>query len=252
MVSFKSLALLSAAGSLVTAQTPQGFTPQTNTELYVQFHNYSVTPGLLIPRDATANPPNITTATYAANNSARAVVMMIDLDVLRNNTRVPLLHWLAPNVTKVNPNAQNSTLNITNPRAQGDRGAPYLQPSPPVGDIPHRYVQLLFAQPANFSTVLASYGNLSDTNNRVNFSYNAFIQRAGLGAPLAANYIRVQRLNTTNATTTSSTTAAAGTASRTSSTSSGVAMQTKNAAVELGKSWGGYAAAGVAVAGMLL
>lgn len=257
MVSFKSLSI-AALASVATAQTPQSnYTgPTTNTELYVQFQNYSVTPGLLVPRNATANPPNITTSTYVSNTSAYSIIMMIDLDVLRNGSRVPLLHWLAPNVTKVTPSASNSTLNITNPRAAGDRGAPYLQPSPPVGDIAHRYVQFLFAQPANFSTVLASLGNLSDTTNRVNFSYQSLIQRAGLGAPLAANYIRVQQVNTTtNATTTSTTSssAAAGAGATGSSTSRpAVATATANAAVELAQGFGGYAVAGMAIVGMLL
>jgi phosphatidylethanolamine-binding protein len=114
---------------------------------------------------------------------------MIDLDVPRNNSRTTLLHWMAPDVTTTS--GTNTTLKIPNPPTGG---APYLQPNPPAGDTAHRYVQLLFAQPDAFA-VPASFGNL--TANRVGFNLTQFMAATKLGAPLAANYIRVQASNTT-------------------------------------------------------
>lgn len=75
---------------------------------------------------------------------------------------------------------------------------PYLQPSPPVGDVPHSYNIVVFAQPANFS-IPAQYSNL--TNNRVPFNVSQFVLDTGLGQPLAGSYFQVQNLTGTPTTT---------------------------------------------------
>lgn len=149
----------------------------------------------------TVNPPNISTSVWAAadNNapeSSLGVLLMVDLDVPRNNTRVQLLHWLATNVT-LGPSISNSNstpLVISNANAP----VPYLQPSPPVGDVPHSYNLVAFHQPANFS-IPAQYSNL--TNNRVFFNVSQFVRDAGLGQPLAGTYFQVQNLTGTPTTT---------------------------------------------------
>jgi hypothetical protein len=118
---------------------------------------------------------------------------MVDLDVPRNGTRVQLLHWLATNVTLGSSNSSGLTpLNIP------VGFAPYLQPSPPVGDVPHAYTFIVFPQPANFS-IPAQYTDLAQ--NRVGFNTSQFVKDAGLGQALAANYIRVQNLTGTPTTT---------------------------------------------------
>jgi hypothetical protein len=118
---------------------------------------------------------------------------MVDLDVPRNGTRVQLLHWMAANVTLGSGNSSGATpLNIP------VGVVPYLQPSPPVGDVPHAYTFIVFPQPANFS-VPAQYADLAQ--NRVGFNTSQFLKDAGLGQALAANYIRVQNLTGTPTTT---------------------------------------------------
>jgi len=139
---------------------------------------------------------------------------MIDLDVPRNNSRVTILHWFEPNVRVTS--ATDNTLLI--PAANGS-GASYLQPSPPVGDIPHRYVFLLFAQPANFTvpSQFAAINPPASTQARIGFNINDFVAAAGLGQPLAANYITVQ--NTTGAATATGSGAATATGAGASQTS---------------------------------
>lgn len=105
---------------------------------------------------------------------------MVDLDVPRQNTRVTNLHWLAPNVDVSKAQAVVSATTT----------AKYLQPSPPKGDTAHRYVFLMYAQPANFS-VPAQFSNVQA--NRIGFDVNAFAQSSGLGSPLAANFIMVMQ-----------------------------------------------------------
>jgi len=117
---------------------------------------------------------------------------MIDQDVPRNNTRTTLLHWFAPNIPLVF--STNGTLAIS-PVTNITGGAPYLQPSPGVGDIPHKYVFLLFTQPANFS-IPAGF-NISpppSTTDRIGFNLTDFVAKAGLSAPIAGNWITVQNL----------------------------------------------------------
>jgi hypothetical protein len=127
----------------------------------------------------------------------KGILFMIDLDVPRNGTRVELLHWFAYNVD-IGSTPIKALMN--------SGGAPYLQPSPPAGDIAHRYVFYMFAQPRNF-TVPTKFKKIdppASTSNRIGFSLTAFAADAGLGMPLASNYIRVQNMNSTPAASSSS------------------------------------------------
>lgn len=137
----------------------------------------------------TVNPPDITTPVWDSNS--RAVVLIVDMDVPRNGTRVQLLHYLASNITLAR---DNRTLVLP---VSASAEAPYRQPSPPVGDFPHAYTVLLFPQPANFSIPAAFAQVLTD---RVFFNTSAFVAATRLGNPMAANYFRVQ--NTTGTATT--------------------------------------------------
>ncbi|KAF2433911.1 PEBP-like protein [Tothia fuscella] len=218
----------------VTAQTPSGFAPSVNRTLAVSYGNNSISPaGERFPRAELASPPRISTSLFST--TGKAIVVLIDIDVPRNNTRVPLLHWLVPDVTGVvSGNITTLTIPTTGP------GAPYAQPNPPQGDSPHRYIFLLFSQPSNF-TWPAAFANINPpqttpNNTRVGFNITQFISAARLSAPLAANYITVQ--NTTAGPTTTTYPPAlftvpansTGTAATTTGTSRSVATATKNAA----------------------
>lgn len=118
---------------------------------------------------------------------------MIDRDVPQNGTRVTLLHWFVPNVTL---DFDGPYLSIPIPENTTTDGAPYLQPSPPVGDSPHTYTFLLFSQPGNF-TVPSEFESINPpagVTARIGFSISAFVEAAGLQAPLAASYMQVQNL----------------------------------------------------------
>ena len=148
----------------------------------------------------TVNPPNISTPVWVSASDNKnstvpyGVLLMVDLDVPRNNTRVQLLHWLATNVTL----GSNEAISNSTPLVVPDLPIPYLQPSPPLGDVPHMYNIVLFQQPANFS-IPVQYSNL--TNNRVFFNVSRFVRDAGLGQPLAGSYFQVQNLSGTPTTT---------------------------------------------------
>ncbi|PVH90104.1 hypothetical protein DM02DRAFT_685563, partial [Periconia macrospinosa] len=119
--------------------------------------------------------------------------------------RVSLVHWLAPNVT-LPDNNRNNSLSITNSGPKGP-GITYLQPTPPVGDIAHKYNILLFAQPPGFK-IPPPWNNITTVEQRFYFNITAFMDAVGLSQPLAADYFEVQQLaNSTSATGTASSTA---------------------------------------------
>jgi hypothetical protein len=153
--------------------------------------------------------------------------LIVDLDVPGANAAAPrttLLHWFGPNVTStLDSKNTSSTFKIPSPQV----GAPYLQPSPPVGDIPHRYVVLLFDRPKNFSVpaAFASINPPANTTARIGFNVTNFIKLTGLSAPLAANYFTVQ-LNASNTTTSA---AAGATTAKVNATTTAAISATKAA-----------------------
>ncbi|KAF1985108.1 PEBP-like protein [Aulographum hederae CBS 113979] len=192
MLSSNALSLLAVSATvltLVAAQTPAGFEPIAQQSLNLTFGSNNVSPaGELIPRADTANPPNVSSPVWTTTQNS--LLFMIDLDVPQNDTRVNLLHWLVPNVTSMDRGS--ATLNVPAPPP----GAPYIQPSPPGGDLPHRYVFLLYSIPANW-TFPEKYANINPPTNvtaRIGFNLQDFLSAAQLdNAPLlAGNYITVQ------------------------------------------------------------
>lgn len=114
---------------------------------------------------------------------------MIDQDVLRNDSRVTILHWLQPNLY-----ASQDAFSVVSVAdgASTAVGAEYIPPTPPE-DIAHRYTFILYEQPSLWS-IPASYVTINppaDTSARVGFNLTEFVAASGLGEPIAANYLRV-------------------------------------------------------------
>ncbi|KAF1844066.1 PEBP-like protein [Cucurbitaria berberidis CBS 394.84] len=196
----RSILSFGALLAAVVAQTAPGFPIKASEELSVNYGTNTISPpGERVPRNDTALPPsNITIPTWPtrANRTQLAVLLLVDLDVPRNNTRVQLLHWLATNISipaALAPPGRQLQLSLasndTNPDA-----VPYLQPSPPPGDVPHSYTFVLFAQPADFALPV-QYANL--TGNRVGFNTSQFVTDTRLGSAVAANWFTVQNLTGT-------------------------------------------------------
>jgi hypothetical protein len=73
--------------------------------------------------------------------------------------------------------------------ASTDKGpAPYLPPGPPATDIPHRYVELLFKQPAKLSVKATEF---METSARIGFKLDEFMKKNELEMPLAGNFFTV-------------------------------------------------------------
>ncbi|KAK0727796.1 phosphatidylethanolamine-binding protein [Lasiosphaeria miniovina] len=189
---FPTAALVLAAGALVAAQTPAGFTPEVTARLDLVFGAKTVTvPGTSLTKAETAKQPTIGTTDAVLNGTY--LWMMIDQDVPANFQ---------------NPSAGGRRTNLhamltgfkASSSGGGDVGAvhalassatgpvAYTGPAPPAETPahPHRYVSLLYETPAaGFAVTRAQVGQT------LGFNLATFVAAVGLGAPVRANYFNV-------------------------------------------------------------
>lgn len=195
-----SFVLLAAMASMVhaqSAQTPKGFTPAVNTKLELFFNSTSVkTPGELLPKATTMDEPKI--AILRSNMSASDTFMfvMMDLDVppeQGKTARRVLLHAMNTGFKATQQNISGAGTIL----ASKQKGpAMYLPPGPPATDtVAHRYVQLLFKEPAKLNVQATDFAN---TTGRFNFDINKFMKDNKLDMPIAGNFFMVDgRANAT-------------------------------------------------------
>lgn len=120
-------------------------------------------------------------------SNSRYIVFMIDLDVPRNDTKVPFLHWYQPGLK-----VDRKTGKLHIPNSNHLDQAEYYPPSPPPGPE-HRYVELLFDQPQHY-TMPSEFKKYLDKkpSTRVGFDIGEFVKAADLKRPIAGNWFLVQ------------------------------------------------------------
>lgn len=101
----------------------------------------------------------------------------------------PILHWIQSDLVP----ATTSETDGPGPAQLTSETHPivdYAPPGPPPGSGPHRYIFILYEQPANFD-----YKKFAPKDNgkvgiwpRVRYDIAAFEKKAGLGGIVAANY----------------------------------------------------------------
>ncbi|KAF9691303.1 hypothetical protein EKO04_010752 [Ascochyta lentis] len=189
---FTSSLLVAALAGLVQSQsvTPSGFTPAANNKLDVFFNTSMVmTLGQILSKAETATQPKIAISSAMPNMTATYMFVMLDLDVPPeggSTKRRVLLH------------AMNTGFKLTQQKISGsstllastEKGpAAYIPPGPPPTDtIPHRYVQLLFQQPADLNVKASDF---AENSARINFDINAFMTKNKVSAPMAGNFFMV-------------------------------------------------------------
>jgi hypothetical protein len=124
--------------------------------------------------------------------------VMLDLDVppqQGNTTRRVLLHALQTGFKATQQKISGAATLLASTQ---NGPAMYLPPGPPATDtIAHRYVQLLFRQPASLKVQASDFAN---TTGRFNFDVNKFMTENKVGAPIAGNFFTVDgRANSTSA-----------------------------------------------------
>ena len=111
------------------------------------------------------------------------LVFMIDPDVIDDGKATTVLHWYQADLCKAPHSGE-----LFN---HSDNGASYVGPSPPPGPS-HRYTLLLFVQPSGYVfPECFSYMLPLTVAARSGFNLHQFMQVAGLGEPIAANYFYV-------------------------------------------------------------
>jgi hypothetical protein len=197
------------------AQTPPGYSPSTLINLGVNYPDDIIIPGVLYPAAGTHTSLFDELPSYAllttspvladvqtqptlyapitASSSHKYITFMIDIDVNEAGTATTLLHWYQPNLV-VGSDRSLSASNTVDP------SAPYAGPAPLVGPA-HRYVILLFKQPIDY-VLPDCYASITPLTlaARMGFDIEEFMQVAGLGSPVGANWFKVK--NDTPATTT--------------------------------------------------
>ncbi|KAL2065761.1 hypothetical protein VTL71DRAFT_3431 [Oculimacula yallundae] len=179
-----------AFAATILAQTPPNFNPNVTSTLQVKFGSKYVTPGLSLTKAETAKVPTIGTSDADLNGTY--IFFMIDLDVPGAlvggpaGTRVTNLHCLLTGFTSTSK-ATNSIYTLstkdTSPKA-------YVGPGPPAETPPyaHKYVELLYAQPAGFKVPSTQTSAIS---KGIGFNLTSFVVDAKLGTPLLANWFTV-------------------------------------------------------------
>ncbi|KAI1491394.1 phosphatidylethanolamine-binding protein [Biscogniauxia mediterranea] len=187
-------AMLLLFAGLSGAQTPEGFEPAVEAKLDITFGTKAVeTPGTALTKAETAQQPTIAFSGAAADKSY--LWMMIDIDASTNFANPSAgqpstyLHTVLRDFT-LTTDTTEGTLTTT---ASGPVSWFAPAPAAEVPPHPHRYTNLLWEQPASWGEgggVPAAAGAMLQSQ-KLGFDVPAFVEAAGLGAPVAANYFNV-------------------------------------------------------------
>jgi hypothetical protein len=126
---------------------------------------------------ASAPTLTLTAATSSVSLAGNYTLLMVDADVVgaaaNNNTR----HWLLNGAALSGTTLSNAT---------ADAPEPYVGPGPAAGSGAHRYVLLVYSQPANFTSPAGTATGI------VKIDLAQYVQQAGLGPLVAATYMQVE------------------------------------------------------------
>jgi len=139
--------------------------------------------GIQLPRNATAIHPTFSISQAILPPTDAFVVAMVDLDAPtpQTPTSAQIRHFLGGDFHPT-PGIGSERLVNTTAAISG-----FLQPTPPAGSDPHRYVFLLFKEPRGFDKQTF----VNSTTSIANFNISQFAIETGLGSPLGGSFIRV-------------------------------------------------------------
>ncbi|KAL1741406.1 phosphatidylethanolamine-binding protein [Schizophyllum fasciatum] len=145
-----------------------------------------VEPGAVLTRDQTKFLPSFFISNHTAEDAAQTyIVVQVDPDAHtpQNPDVAQVRHLLAGNFTADGDVAGDPLLLANSSAAISE----WRRPSPPAGSDPHRYVILLYPQPANFTA--SSVAHLVNASSSATlFNINDFAEATGLGLPVAGTY----------------------------------------------------------------
>jgi len=171
-------------GSLIVPQVIQRFEPLGFLHVIYgdKNHRIDVGPAAQLPPERLVHQPLIAfnlTEEYRERMSPPYVLIMIDADSSAAHTSQSCaLHWMITDIY-----LDKKTGLMTN----GFLSAAYRRPNPPEGQLHHRYVFLLYAQPLLFIPPIFPASLIGP---RLHFNLDAFVFDFGLGEPLGGNFLK--------------------------------------------------------------
>ncbi|KAK4233714.1 phosphatidylethanolamine-binding protein [Achaetomium macrosporum] len=144
----------------------------------------SIEPGQFVPRaDAQAAPE-----LFIPAGSPEKTYMVVCLDPDAPFASFPILgpvnHWCQSGL-RLSAAEGNGKLETSDPFL-----VDYIGPGPPPGAAPHRYVFLLYEQPANFDIKAHASGKHVGVGGRARYDLEAWEKKIGLGEVVAVNYFK--------------------------------------------------------------
>jgi len=177
---------------VIYAQTPPGFSPSSTNHLDVLYSNSLMGTNTSLTTNSTVaaltSAPEIGLS-YPINTTL--LLIIIDPDTIISNRSTTILHFLQTNLTSSTSNCSASNSSIFVPlRTDTSPLSSYLAPAPQAELPPraHRYIQLLYEQPNNFS-IPAEFEDVLKRRN--GFSLDSFASLTGLGEVVAANWFAI-------------------------------------------------------------
>ncbi|KAF8969487.1 phosphatidylethanolamine-binding protein [Flammula alnicola] len=187
-----------------------------------------VIPGALLTMEQTAAEPALffEGVGSSASTSGTFVVVIVDPDALtpQNPNEREFLHFTGGNFTV---DSSTGALSNSTPAL-----IEFFPPTPPAGSDPHRYVVLVFTQPADFSSTAPSLVN--DSTPRPSFDLPNFLQATDLGTVLAGNYFLVGPSSNSSASPTAASSAISPSASAPASDGISISMNLVTHRIALG------------------
>lgn len=189
-----------------------------------------------------ASAPYIGLPDNVSSDVSKYLVVMVDtdLELPGSSTTQILLHYLQSDL-QLSHYIPEDNLTILLPANDASSvTGDYLSPTPS-GSTAHHYQFVLYRQPANFS-LPADFDRflppitsvtVAGVQHRLGFNFTHFQQETALGAPVAANWLRVQK-PVANATASASGTAPAASAKATGTTMAYVSGAVGNLALSGG------------------
>ncbi|QIW95457.1 hypothetical protein AMS68_000975 [Peltaster fructicola] len=153
---------------------------QSAQKLVLGYKGEQLASGAFISKADAPKPPSLK---YVGGSSEQYIAIMIDVDAPYESFSIlsPILHWVQTGLTAGPDGTLTSSVTTT---------ADWVQPAPPPGAGPHKYIVVLYPQPVGFDA--SKWSNYitqpMSLTKRIRFDLAGFVAAAGLGEPLAASY----------------------------------------------------------------
>ncbi|KGQ10424.1 Carboxypeptidase Y inhibitor [Beauveria bassiana D1-5] len=150
--------------------------------------------GIKLPKLAAKDTPclSLSSSLVKLHDGDKYIAVCLDLDAPFPSFSVlgPIAHWIQTDLVPVEESVEDG---FTKLETDARPVMPYIGPGPPSPSAPHRYVFLLWKQPASVGSVdevsaIFSLPAEPGLTARIRWNQSLFEKQMGLGEPLAVNY----------------------------------------------------------------